>query len=493
MRNSFYNLKNFGYFLVFSILVIVSCSKEGTEPEKPPVVELSKEFNPATDKVILKHEFRAAWLTTVGNYDWPPKNASPEVQKAELISIIDKLKDLNFNVILFHIRPTSDAFYKSKLVPWSIYLTGTQGQDPGFDPLQVAIDAAHERGMEVHGWLNPYRVGSTSTVLASNHPVVLHPDWCIEYSNNRYLNPGMPEVQAHLQSVIKEIIDNYDIDGIHFDDYFYPSGAKSTSNPFGFNDKASFEQYGGSMNIHTWREKNVDNMVRDVSQLIKSINPKIVFGISPQGVQENSMTVYANALSWLQNKWLDYLAPQIYWQIGHPTADFSTVIRYWDSNANGTPIIPGLAAYKYGDSNYPAYTLQEMLNEVAMGRFLNSVSGNCWFRVAYFASNSLGNYIKSTIYPAPSLIPKLGSYNEAVPATPSVKLDQKTISWNSVTNAKQYAVYELVRDGKTKNWNALSRQLSSSLSFTGSSGKNYLVIAVNGKEKSTFEKVVYIN
>ncbi|MFA6334297.1 MAG: family 10 glycosylhydrolase [Bacteroidales bacterium] len=495
MNRTYTILKNFAFSLIISSLFLASCSKDGTEPDgpdNPPVTELSKEFNSATDKVVLRHEFRAAWLTTVGNYDWPPKNSTGEVQRAALISIIDRLKALNFNVILFHVRPTSDAFYKSQLVPWSIYLTGTQGQDPGFDPLQVAIDAAHERGMEVHAWLNPYRVGSTSVVLAANHPVVLHPEWCVEFNDNRYLNPGLPEVKAHLQSVIKEIIDNYDIDGIHFDDYFYPSGAKSTSNPFGFNDKAAFDQYGGTMDIHTWRKNNVDNMVKDVNQMIKTIKPKVVFGISPQGIQENSMTVYADALSWLQNKWVDYLAPQIYWQIGHPTADFNTVIRYWNSNSNGVPIIPGLAAYKYGDSNYPAYTLNEMLNEVNLGRSLSSVSGNCWFRVAYFLSNSLGTYIQNTIYPSPSLVPKLGTYNETVPGVPSVTLNQKTISWNTVHDAKQYVVYELARDGKTTSWNVLASQISTSMSFTGLSEKNYIVIAVNGREKSGYEKVIYI-
>lgn len=452
----------------------------------------SQEYNSTKDVVLLKHEFRAAWLTTVGNYDWPPKNTTGEVQRAALISMIDRLKVLNFNVVLFQIRPSSDAFYKSQLVPWSMYLTGTQGLDPGFDPLAVAIQACHERGMELHAWLNPYRIGSTSNILASNHPAVIHPDWSIIFENNRYLNPGMPEVKAHLQDVIKEIINNYAVDGIHFDDYFYPAGAKSTTAPFGFNDKATFDKYGGTLSIDEWREKNVNDMVRDVNLMIKALNPKVVFGISPQGVQANSMTVYADATEWLQNKWLDYLAPQIYWQIGHPTADFNTVIRYWNTNSNGVPIIPGLAAYKYGDSAYPFYTLQEIQNEVNLGRTLSSVTGNCWFRVAYFQTNSLGTYIQSTIYPSPSLLPKLGGFSEPVPASPVTTLNQKTISWNAVSNAKLYAVYELVRDGNTSNWNAHSCQISTALSYTGLSGKNFLVIAINGKEKSGYDKVIYV-
>ncbi|OFY45084.1 MAG: hypothetical protein A2X18_14205 [Bacteroidetes bacterium GWF2_40_14] len=452
----------------------------------------SPEYNPSTEQVLLKHEFRAAWLTTVGNYDWPQKNATGESQRAALIAMIERLKVLNFNVVLFHARPSSDAFYRSNLVPWSMYLTGIQGADPGFDPLAVAIQACHERGMELHAWLNPYRIGASTNTLASNHPAVIHPDWAIEYSGNRYLNPGLPEVKTHLQDVIREIINNYNVDGIHFDDYFYPSGAKSTTTPFGFNDKPTFDTYGGGLTIDDWREKNVNDMVRDVNLLIKSLNPKVVFGISPQGKQENSMTVYADATEWLQKKWLDYLAPQIYWQIGHATADFDMVIKYWNSNSNGVPIIPGLAAYKYGDPAYPFYTLQEIQNEVNLGRTLNSVTGNCWFRVAYFLNNSLGTYIESTVYPSPSLLPKLGNFSEPVPASPQTSINLKTISWNAVTNAKLYAVYELVRDGSTLNWNAHSCQISTALSFTGTSNKNYLVIAVNGKEKSGYDKVIYV-
>ena len=153
---------------------VLSCSKDDN-PSSEPEEELSLQFNPSTDNIILKHEFRAAWLTTVGNYDWPVRGASAASQSAALVSIIEQLKNLNFNVILFHVRPTSDAFYRSNLVPWSYYLTGTQGVDPGFDPLAVAIEEAHKRGMEVHACLTPYRIGSTSITLASNHPAVLHP------------------------------------------------------------------------------------------------------------------------------------------------------------------------------------------------------------------------------------------------------------------------------------------------------------------------------
>lgn len=489
-------LHNFGKLLLlisFISLFAVSCSKDDNPKPEPEEEELPLEYNATTDNIILKHEFRAAWLTTVGNYDWPVKGASAEAQTASLISIIDQLKSLNFNVILFHVRPTSDAFYHSNLVPWSYYLTGTQGADPGFDPLEVAIEEAHKRGMEVHAWLNPYRIGSTSITLASNHPAVLHPEWAILYNGNRYLNPGLPAVKSHLRAVVTEIVQNYDVDGIHFDDYFYPSGAKSSTNPFGFDDQATYNTYGGSQTVDAWREANVDEMVQDIGNAVKTLKPKVLYGISPQGKQENSMTVYADAQSWLQQKWVDYLAPQIYWQIGHATADFSTVLSYWNSNANTIPIIPGLAAYKYGDPTYPAYTLNELLNEVNMGRSYASVYGNCWFRVVHIFNGPLSSYIRGTIYPYKSLIPKMGSDTSTpVPSAPVVSLNTKTLTWSAVNNATSYAVYELERNGKTKKWNANCKQIGTGLTYQGNSGKNYFVIAVNGREKSPNSNIIYI-
>ncbi len=475
-----------------SAFLFYSCSKDDPETETPEEEEMPLRFDPVKDRIAIKDEFRAAWLTTVGNYDWPPKGATSEAQQSALIQMIESLKSLNLNVILFHVRPTSDAFYNSSIVPWSAYLTGTQGQYPGFDPLQVAIDAAHQSGMELHAWLNPYRIGSTSVELAPSHPAIIHPEWSIVYNNNRYLNPGLPAVKNHLQQIVSEIIENYDVDGIHFDDYFYPSGAKSTTNPFGFNDQQTFEMYGSGMTLDAWREKNVNDMVQTVSQTIREADPDLVFGISPQGKHDNSMTVYANSLTWMQNKWIDYLAPQIYWENVHPTADFSTVIRFWNNSSYGVPIIPGLAAYKFGDSQYPSYTLQELMNQVDITRTLSFMRGNCWFRVVHILGYSLSNYIKNNIYPYKSLVPKLGSSSAQTPAPPSVVLNNKIISWQSISGADNYVVYELKRVGKTSEWSANAVQINSNTTFEGAKEKNYIVISVKGKERSNFQSVLFI-
>ena len=195
-----------------TILYLPSCSKEPIpegpgKPGEPPVQEMPAEFNSATDNLVKKDEFRAAWLTTAWSLDWPQTATGATAQKALLISQLDKLKALNINVVLFQVRTSSDAFYTSSLVPWSHYLTGTQGVNPGYDPLLEAINAAHERGMELHAWLNPYRVGSDTQFFAANHPVHAHPDWYVVFNGVRYWNPGLPQVRDHISDIVREIVE----------------------------------------------------------------------------------------------------------------------------------------------------------------------------------------------------------------------------------------------------------------------------------------------
>lgn len=481
-----------------SFIIVASCSKDVVPPvdpnPDPPVNnDPSKIFNPATDNIVVNHELRAAWLTTAWGLDWPAGTTGATAQKAALVSMIDRLKDLNINVIYFQVRCSSDAFYQSTISPWSSYLTGTQGVDPGFDPLQTAIEEAHKRGIELHAWMNPYRIGTTTQYYAPGHPALLHPDWYVTFEGSRYWNPGMPEVRNHIKNVVKEVVDNYDIDGIHFDDYFYPSGAKSTSDPYKFNDKAQYDQYNAGMTLDKWREFNIDELVKGVSQSIKASKDDVIFGISPSGRIENALALYANPLTWLQNGWIDYLAPQIYWEIGHSTADFDRLARYWNTNSFSKPIFPGVAAYKFGDSQYPAYaSMTQFYNQVELCRSLPNIKGVCWYRSQNILGSSFASYLLSTIYPSLSLVPEMGTKQYTVPGTPAITNVSNTINWSAAGNATAYAVYELKRRGTSGTWDAVARQIGTQLTFNGSAQKNYIVIAVNGRKTSALSNVLYI-
>lgn len=485
-------IKFFGALFLLSVFIVYSCSKDTLTPDP----DKGDEFNSLTDKVVMKHEFRAAWLTTAYKLDWPGSYTGAGAQQSYLVSLIDKIYNLNMNVVLFQAMTSSAAFYQSDLLPWTDYLTGTQGQNPGFDPLQVAIDAAHSRGMELHVWMNPLRVGSATGTYTPTHPAVLHPDWYSTYNNVRYWNPGLPEVREFLVDVVQEVLSRYDVDGIHFDDYFYPDGLKNT--PGTWNDSQAYAQYGGGLTLNQWRESNINLMVQQIYNGVKEVKPGVLFGISPSGQIANALALYANPVTWLTNKWVDYLAPQMYWQIGHSTADFAALAGYWHANSSGVGIIPGIAAYRLGESGFP--NISEFLNEVSICRNYSSMAGNCWFRTEHITSTSdigvntvsFSNYIKNNIYKNKALVPKLGTYSQSVPSAPVLTVTGNNISWATVTNATSYAVFRLDRNGNSVNWDAALVQKGTSLSYNGISGTNYIVIALNGREKSDFQKVVYI-
>ena len=482
--------------LLFLTLVFIfsSCRKEGSDlfPEDPETAI----FNPATDQVLSgKKEFRAVWITTVGNYDWPTTKNNAEVQKKELTAILDNCKALNMNAVVIQIRPVGDAFYKSELEPWSIYLTGTQGVDPGYDPLTFAIEEAHKRNLELHAWLNPYRIGSTSTILAQNHIINSNPSWLVVYNNVRYFNPGIPQVRNHLVDVVKDITTRYNIDAIHFDDYFYPFGAKSTTNPFGFDDKKAWESYANGKDVHLWRSENVNLMVKSVYEAIKATNPKVHFGISPAGKRENSLDLYADPLEWIINKWIDYLVPQIYWEFGHATADFGSLADYWNDNARNVKMFIGMAAYKYKDPLYPAFAnASEFGKQIDKVRDKSNLHGEVFYRVKYLEIPELKSYLAQKFqYRSLSPLTKtIGIQNTDVPV---ISLNGNTINWSGINNPSKSAVYVLVKDPVLKNtFNAKLIDITSTSQYMGLSKKSYFVTSVNSDNvESARSNVVTLN
>lgn len=227
-------------------------------------------------------EMRAAWISTVYNLDWPKTKNNEAKQKKEYTDLLDKLKSVGINTAVVQVRPKSDALYKSNINPWSEYLTGTQGKDPGYDPLPFLIEEAHKRGMEFHAWFNPYRItmaDESIDKLPANHPAKKNPSWVVKHGNKYYYDPGLPEVRKYIVDSIAEVVQNYDIDGVHFDDYFYPGVS--------FNDTATYQKYGKGQNKDDWRRENVNTLLRDVKASIKSIKPNVVFGVSPAGIWRN--------------------------------------------------------------------------------------------------------------------------------------------------------------------------------------------------------------
>ena len=359
----------------------------------------------------INQDFKGLWVTTVLNLDYPSSaTLTSEQLKAEAIQILDDAKAMGMNAIILQVRPSADAFYKSNINPWSKYLTGKQGlaPDSDFDPLTFWVEEAHKREMVLHAWINPYRVTRKSSSepahdfskLASNHPAILHPEWVVKYKDgNLYYDPGMPEVREHLVASIKEIVENYDVDGIHFDDYFYPGTD--------FNDALTYAQYGsGFKSIGDWRRNNVDLLVSAVYETIKNEDESIQFGISPFGIwandknnpegsatsgNESYSNQYADTKKWVQNNMIDYIAPQLYWQIGYSVADYSKLVSWWTNVAKDSKVnlYIGHAAYRVGNTDpaSPWYGVNEIYRQLTLNENYEGIKGSIYFRYAFFRDN----------------------------------------------------------------------------------------------------------
>jgi uncharacterized lipoprotein YddW (UPF0748 family) len=352
-------------------------------------------------------EFRGIWVTTTMNLDYPLKpTTDSSILKAEAISILDNAKSLGFNAIILQVRPSGDAIYKSKIFPWSKYLTKDQGIAPSdsFDPLSFFIYEAHKRGLQLHAWINPYRVTASSyddiTKLAPTNPAILHPDWVVKYTDNKlYFDPGIPQVRQLVLNGVKEIIQNYNVDGIHLDDYFYPGTD--------FPDSKTFKTYGKNYsNIDNWRRANNDKLIKDIHDLIHKIKPKITFGVSPSGVWANKSknalgsntkgqqayyTLYCDTRGWVKKNYLDYIAPQLYWSVGDSSCDYKTLVNWWSDvvKSTGVKLYIGMAAYKAGntDPKSPWYGAAEISRQIQLNKTVPSVRGSIMFRYKCFELN----------------------------------------------------------------------------------------------------------
>ncbi|ONK15643.1 family 10 glycosylhydrolase [Streptomyces sp. MP131-18] len=314
---------------------------------------------------------RGMWIATVNQIDWPSaQGLSADEAKGELTGLLDTAADWGLNTVFFQVRPTADALWPSPHEPWSQWLTGEQGRDPGWDPLGYAVAEAHARGLALHAWFNPYRVAmhSDKDRLAQGHPVREHPDWAVTYGGRLYYDPGLPEVRAFVQEAMMHAVESYDVDGVHWDDYFYPYPVAGEE----FDDDAAFREHGGDFaDRGDWRRHNIDLLVREMRDRVHAAKPEVPFGVSPFAIWRNRSTdplgsdtrggvqtyddLYADVRAWVKDGLLDYVVPQVYWHIGYEAADYGTLVQWWSDVAEGTGVdlYIGEAMYKAGDPGQP--------------------------------------------------------------------------------------------------------------------------------------------
>ena len=407
-----------------------------------------------------RYEFRAAWVATVTNIDWPPAgNFNPEIQKAEFIKLLDMHQRNGLNAVVVQVRPSTDAFYPSPFEPWSEWLTGKQGLPPSpyYDPLAFMIAETHKRGMEFHAWCNPYRaefsIGKSS--IAVTHVTRLHPEWFISYGGKRYFDPGNKEVQQYVTSVIRDMVKRYDIDAVHFDDYFYPYRIAGLELP----DESSYAKYNNGLNKDDWRRSNVDSVILLLSKAIKEANKYCKFGISPFGVwrnidkdtagsatranQTNYDDLYADILLWLKNGWIDYVAPQLYWEFGHKLVGYETLIDWWSKHAYGRQLYIGHGIYRFYERASPAYkNPREIPNQISKLREYSSVQGSIFYSSKSFVRNPNGwnDSLRNNYYKRPALIPPMLWIDSVKPAKPvPQKLSETT--WKISAPAEKRVKY----------------------------------------------------
>ncbi|GHH48718.1 glycoside hydrolase family 10 protein [Streptomyces candidus] len=312
-------------------------------------------------------DMRGVWLATVANRDWPSrKGLTAAEQRAELLVHLDTAVRRKLNAVILQVRPTADALWPSPYEPWAECLTGRQGRHPGWDPLGTAVKEAHRRGLELHAWCNPYRVANHTelTRLSPSHPARANPGWVLPYGGKLYYNPGLPEVRRFVQDAMLDAVRRYDVDALHWDDYFYPYPVKGET----FDDSAAYAAYGaGFATLGDWRRHNTDLLVREMGERIRQVRPGVRFGISPFGVWRNEAAdpqgsrtragvgtyddLYADTRKWVREGWLDYVCPQLYWNVGFEAADYAELVRWWAATVRGTSVdlYAGEALYKAGN------------------------------------------------------------------------------------------------------------------------------------------------
>ncbi len=391
----------------------------------------------------LKREFRGAWIVTGKNIDYPSKkNLTVAQQKKEFTDLLDLYQRNGINAIVFQVRPASDAFYESKLEPWSEWLTGTQGQapTPKYDPLKFMIEEAHKRDMEFHAWFNPFRAVFTTQYadVCKTHISVTRPKWCFSYTLHKYLNPGLPEVREYITKVIMDVVNRYDIDGVHFDDYFYPYPEKEDGKVIPIPDNEAYNKYKGKFNnVADWRRNNVDVFIENTYKSIKAAKPYVKFGIGTFGIWRNKQTdkrgsntlgfesydgIYCDMVKWLEKGWVDYVAPQIYWYIGQKNVDFKVVTDWWGQNTFGRHFYVGHSVSSWAGGKDGWSRSSEMFDQIRYQRSSGVAQGSIFYSTAPIKKNPNGfnDSLQRDFYRIPSFMPTMPWLDNVPPPVPNI-------------------------------------------------------------------------
>jgi uncharacterized lipoprotein YddW (UPF0748 family) len=468
---------------------------------KPPVAS-------TTVRVSHKREFRGAWLACVWNSDFPSKaGLSTEQQKAELVEIITQLQQLNFNALILQVRPEGDAFYQSKLEPWSQWITGTQGKppEPFYDPLEFAISECRKRNIEVHAWFNPYRAKTSikEGSLARPHIGLTNPDVVYQWGNQLWMDPGAKVVQDKAYNVIMDVLQRYDVDGIHLDDYFYPYPIEGKTFPDG-KTYTAYRNAGGTLSLGDWRRENVNQMVLRLSQGIKTAKPYVKFGISPFGIYRPGQpagivgldafeVLYADAKKWLEQGWIDYIAPQLYWRTDQPKQSYPALLKWWtEINPKQRHIYAG---NNIAQLDGKAWKDEEIVKQVKISRNLaNNLSlGNIFFSMTSINDNRQGiaDTFKGSIYNTPVLAPTMSWRNATPPSlVGGLQVTNRRLSWNPATSSQDVRSWTLYR--KTGDTWMLQRVLSRGTNFATVEAGTYAVCSVDRMANESMGLVIKV-
>ena len=460
------------YFLpiLSAILLLYACKKEEGGGVSPPPDPPSQ----SAEVDYVRKELRGAWIASVFGIDWPMGQYDVAAQKKLYTDYLDGFVTANMNAVFMQVRPTADAFYPSQYEPWSRWITGELGKDPGYNVLQFMIEEAHLRGLEFHAWINPYRI---TTDMAQPLSPMIPSEWVKNYPAIRVYNPAIPEVQQRIADIVKEIITNYDVDGIHMDDYFYPD----IGNVNNLNDADEYAKYGaGYSSIAAFRRANVDKVVQKIQQTILKEKPSVVFSISPtSNLSYNLNTLFADVQKWCQEGWIDMLVPQIYQPLGSGSSNFEALLPSWVGSFNTrVGCIIGYALYRVENpSESTRFTVADFDRMFQLATSSQKVHGSLLYNTSSFAANRGGviDMLKTKYYKNPAVRPAFGRKTELEPAVPTnVALNGATLHWT--TTSEFTSVVYLIPVGSTQTQVAA---ITKQNSYTVTAKGRYFVTTFN--------------